>query len=86
MNEATLIIWPLVKFQDEYKTHRALGQGQYGEVVLAEHKKSMQKVAVKFFKNCSKAKEKLQIRDEIDILHSLKHENVIRLVHYCTIF
>ena len=67
MNEDTLIIWPLKKFHDEYKTQRILGQGQYGEVLLAEHRKSLQKVAAKV-SNCSKAKDKLRIRDEIDIL------------------
>ena len=74
-----IIIWPLRIFPDKYKVIEPLGHGQYGEVRLAQDKKSLDEVAVKFIK-CSTAREKLRLREELDILQSLNHQNVIQLL------
>ena len=74
-----IIIWPLRIFPDKFKVLEPLGQGQFGDVQLAEDKKSQDQVAVKFLK-CSTAREKLRIREELDILQSLKHPNIIQIM------
>ena len=75
----TFAIWPLEKFGKDYEVICPIGQGQYGEVYSAVEKATTAKVAVKFLK-CKRASEKLRIRDEIDILKDIKHDNVIRLL------
>jgi len=73
------IIWPIEKFKNDFEVIELIGQGQYGEVFSANYKRNDNAtVAVKFLK-CKKASEKLRIRDEIDILKELKHDNVIQL-------
>lgn len=76
------VIWPLDQFKKDYEIIESIGQGQYGEVFSARSiskLKPASTVAVKFLK-CHKASEKLRIRDEIDILKTLSHENVLTLL------
>ena len=79
MMNTQIVIWPLRLFEDKFKVLEPLGQGQFGDVQLAEDKRSQNQVAVKFLK-CSTAREKLRIREELDILQSLKHPNIIQIM------
>ena len=81
MNAAqNFVIWPLSRFHQEYVVQEPLGHGQFGEVLLAKRRTDSVQVAAKILKHCSKAREKLRIRDEIDILQSLNHPNIIGLL------
>ena len=83
MSSLNFEIWPIGQFEKDYDVQEAIGQGQYGEVFLGKKKSNRSilssNVAIKFLK-CSRASEKLRIRDEIDILRDLDHENIIKLV------
>lgn len=76
-------IGPFQQFFKDYEKLEPIGRGQYGEVYKARRlKKSLDSpliVAVKFMK-CNRASEKLRIRDEIDILKELNHDNILKLV------
>ena len=80
-NSVKFEIWPFEQFEKDYEVKEAIGHGQYGEVFSAIAKQKLQKpttVAVKFLK-CKRACEKLRIRDEIDVLKTLNHDNVIKI-------
>lgn len=72
-------IWPLDKFEKDFQIIQCIGEGQYGQVFSAKSTKSNDLVAAKFLK-CSRATEKLRIRDEIDILKHMNHDNVIQFI------
>lgn len=72
-------IWPLSQFEKDFQVIQAIGEGQYGQVYSAKSNKNDILVAAKFQK-CSRATEKLRIRDEIDILKHLNHENIIKFI------
>ena len=80
MTNVTFEIWPYKQFEKDYEVKEAIGQGQYGEVFSAITKQKLQEstVAVKFQK-CKRASEKLRIRDEIEILKTLSHDNIITI-------
>ena len=80
------MIWPMDQFYKDYEKLEPIGHGQYGEVFSAKPlSKKIQEsvnssiVAVKFLK-CKRASEKLRIRDEIDILKDLHHDNILKLL------
>jgi serine/threonine protein kinase len=84
------VIWPLQQFAKDYEViGDSIGQGQYGQVFTAKPSKTSctvtgisrnySTVAVKFLK-CKKASEKLRIRDEIDVLKDMTHDNVVTLL------
>ena len=73
------IIWPLEKFKSDYETIESIGQGQYGEVFSVLEKKRNFIAAAKFQK-CKRAAEKLRVRDEVDLLKDLDHDNVIKFI------
>ena len=80
-------IWPIKQFYKDFQILEPIGQGQYGEVFKAkmissrEPIKDISKeiVAVKILK-CSRASEKLRIKDEIELLKDLQHDNVLKLI------
>ena len=80
---STSTIWPIVKFCRDFETVRKIGEGKFGEVFLVRSKKKEQEeeaaAAAKFMK-CRRASEKLRVRDEIEILRGLEHQNVMRLI------
>ena len=80
-------IWPVKQFYKDFQILEPIGQGQYGEVFKAklisarEQIKDISKeiVAVKILK-CSRASEKLRIKDEIELLKDVQHDNVVKLI------
>ncbi|CDW86401.1 protein kinase domain containing protein [Stylonychia lemnae] len=58
-----------------------LGKGSYGEVQLAQHKKSGKKLAIKKINKQSLANKKIKatLMREVEIHKKLQHENIIRL-------
>lgn len=66
---------------DYYNLGDTLGQGQFGLVKLATHKKSGQQVAIKTVKKKDmKSIEVYQQRREIEVLKMCQHPNIIKLI------
>ncbi len=76
---AAATIWPIVKFDADYVLLEKIGQGKFGEVFKIEDCRSRMVHAAKMMR-CSRASEKLRVRDEIEILSGLEHPNVLKLV------
>jgi serine/threonine protein kinase len=62
---------------DFYRIGRALGRGAFGKVSLCMHKLSQQLVAIKSIKKDSETDVKRSTLEEMSILQSIKHDNVI---------
>lgn len=78
---------PFTRFRlGEYVLGETIGQGAYGKVKLATHRKTGQKVAVKIIRleKISKSKTTTKVRREISILKSLQHPHIIRLYEVIT--
>ena len=74
---------------DNYKIIKALGQGTWGVVHMAEQKGTNLRVAIKKIKSV-KNEEGVNFTAvrEIKLLRDFKHENIITLVdgtYYCTV-
>lgn len=71
-------------FHEEYKVGKVLGSGAFGEVRRAIHRESGEIRAVKIFRKDLAQNEASQrkLREEIDILRSLDHPNIIRVYEY----
>jgi len=66
---------------DFYTLSDTLGQGQFGLVKLATHKKTGQQVAIKTVKKKDmKSIEVYQQRREIEVLKMCQHPNIIKLI------
>ena len=66
---------------DYYTLSDTLGQGQFGLVKLAQHKKTGQQVAIKTVKKKDmKSIEVYQQRREIEVLKMCQHPNIIKLI------
>lgn len=66
---------------DYYNLGETLGQGQFGQVKLANHKKSGMQVAIKTVKKKDmKSIEVYQQRREIEVLKMCQHPNIIKLI------
>jgi len=67
-------------FSDNYKIGKALGEGAFSVVREAVNRKSNESYAVKVITRAKlSAEDELALKDEISILQSLKHENIIFL-------
>ena len=65
-----------------YKLGRLLGEGNFGKVLLAQHKLSGRRVAVKFYdkrKYISDQSMMRQLRREMRLMQTLNHLNVVNL-------
>jgi serine/threonine protein kinase len=74
----------LTNFHDEYKALKMIGKGSFAKVYLVESKQNQKQYAVKAFTKESviisnKANAKPSMINEIDIMRSVSHENVIQL-------
>ncbi|XP_032774400.1 sperm motility kinase-like isoform X2 [Rattus rattus] len=63
---------------DHYKILASLGQGAFGEVKLATHLLTHTKVAIKVL---PKSKKRNMVKTEIEIMKSLDHPHIIKLLH-----
>ncbi|XP_038951071.1 sperm motility kinase-like isoform X2 [Rattus norvegicus] len=63
---------------DHYRILASLGQGAFGEVKLATHLLTHTKVAIKVL---PKSKKRNMVRTEIEIMKSLDHPHIIKLLH-----
>ena len=66
---------------DFYIVGRVLGKGSFGKVNLCLHKLSGKLIAMKSMSNkyLNKRNNKEKVQNEIDILRTLKHRNIMRL-------
>jgi serine/threonine protein kinase len=65
---------------DEFNILSTVGKGGYSSVVLAEHKKTKRKYAIKCAFKIKKGKDRSErTRTEIKVLKKLKHPNIIQL-------
>jgi serine/threonine protein kinase len=74
----------LTTFHEEYKAHKMIGKGSFAKVYLVESKTNGKSYAVKAFTKESviasnKNNAKPSMLNEIDIMRSLDHGNVIKL-------
>ncbi|XP_032775333.1 sperm motility kinase [Rattus rattus] len=63
---------------DHYRILASLGQGAFGEVKLATHLLTHTKVAIKVL---PKSNKNLLLKSEIEIMKSLDHPHIIKLLH-----
>ena len=67
--------------KENYHILSLIGQGAYGHVYKARRKLTGQFVAIKSIKKKGKEEKDIKVmRDEIEILKKLKHENIILLL------
>lgn len=72
------------KFQDIYRMGQTLGVGNSGEVKTCFHRETNLKRAVKIFRKDLLTSEasKANLEKEINILKSLDHPNIVRIIEY----
>ena len=72
-----------LKFQKKYELNDIIAKGAFGIVYKAKSKLSGQTVAVKIIsKNSNKKGTIIQIQRELNILQSLSHPNILKLIEY----
>ncbi len=65
---------------NEYKIEESIGEGTYGKVKLATHLQTNEKVAIKFINKhkLTHSGDKERIQNEIKILSTLNHPNILK--------
>ncbi|KRW98473.1 Protein kinase-like domain [Pseudocohnilembus persalinus] len=70
---------PISQFS-QYKELKYLGQGGFGKVMLAEHRQTKQKVAIKYIENeQTSANDIDNVFKEAETLKNLKHKNIVEI-------
>lgn len=65
-------------FSYAYDLKEELGRGRFGKVYRVMEKASGEQKAAKFIK-CYKAKDRVKVQDEIDIMNELRHRKLLLL-------
>lgn len=66
------------EFKQKYDIQETLGKGRFGIVHKVVDRKTNQIFAAKFIR-CRSAKEKDKVKEEIDIMNQLRHEQLLQL-------
>lgn len=76
------VVKPAKSFFDEYVIGKVLGSGHYATVKEAVRKQTGESFAVKIFKpqKTDDAKSSKQFNQELEVLMSIKHENIVELI------
>ena len=69
----------ITKITDDYKIVKQLGEGGSGAVFLGQHKSTGEQRAIKQILKARLRKGISRARQEIDVLKTLDHPNIIRL-------
>ena len=74
-------VWPIDQYEKDFQVIEKVGQGQFGTVfsVKPTSAADINVYAAKVVR-CEGASGRLRIRDEMDLLGSLKHPNILRLI------
>ena len=68
---------------DRYHVLQGVGEGSFGKVFKGRRKYCGQIVALKFIPKGGRSESELAaLRGEIEILHSLQHENIVLMLDY----
>lgn len=84
ISPSTFVLENSLNFSDVYRMGNCIGRGAYGEVRTCYHRETDIKRAVKIFRKDLRQKEsfKLHITQEIEILKTLDHPNIVRVFEY----
>ena len=71
----------------DYKQLKVLGQGGFGKVVLVQHKKTKEKVAMKFINSAAigNAQDIDMVFREIEMLKALNHTGIVKIYNAYTL-
>ncbi|SAM08856.1 hypothetical protein [Absidia glauca] len=64
----------------QYKLVKTLGIGEFGKIKLGIHTETHQKVAIKVIKKKSELAKLAKVEREIEILKSLRHPHIVKLI------
>lgn len=80
----TFVVQNPKSFQEEYKIGKSLGSGAFGEVRRVIHRATNEGRAVKIFRKdlATSASSQQKLMEEINILRSLDHPNIIRVYEF----
>ena len=78
MNNSNLVEEKLI---GNYIIRNTIGQGSYGKVKMGIHLQTQEKVALKILEKDKiiELKDKLNLKNEIQVLKSIKHNNITQL-------
>lgn len=68
----------------DFKKEKDLGKGSFGKVCKVIHRSTNKEYAIKFMEKSKIQKLNMvdQLKNEIDIMQAVQHENIVRLVTY----
>lgn len=68
----------------DFKKEKDLGKGSFGKVCKVIHRATNQEYAIKFMEKSKIQQLKMvdQLKNEIEIMQSLQHPNIVKLVTY----
>ena len=80
INKSSFVAYKTNKITDEYKFGKTLGEGSFGQVRQATHKKTKQERAIKILKKRQQDEKRLFL--EVNILSKLTHPNIMDIYEF----